>query len=81
MRYSYSEHAKVAAAERAISDDIVKFAIDNPDIVERNSDGTIHHCKRFDNLTGRWLRVVLNDQKEPPMIVTVFFDRRLRRQK
>ena len=79
MKYTYSDHARTTAAEREISAEQVELCVDMPDFVERRADGTAHYCKRFDALDGRWLRVVVNEQKMPSLIVTVFFDRRLRR--
>jgi len=79
MEYTYSGHAETAQKERRISDELIESCLEEPDCVERKCYGTIHYCKRFERLSGRWLRVVVNEYPVPPVIVTVFFDRRLRR--
>jgi hypothetical protein len=40
---------------------------------------TTHYIKAIPEHGGRFLRVVINHQVEPPRVVTLFFDRRLRR--
>ena len=42
-------------------------------------DGTIHYIRAIEQYGGRYLRVVVNPDDSPKRIVTVFFDRRLRR--
>ena len=42
-------------------------------------DGTVHYIKAIDQYEGRFLRVVVNPDVSPQRIVTVFFDRRIRR--
>ena len=36
--------------------------------------------KKISEYGGRWLRVVVNENKVPPKLVTTFFDRKLRGQ-
>lgn len=79
MEYNLSKHAVTTIGERAIPLDCVDICLSEPDQIERRLDGTVHYCKRFEKLGGRWLRVVVNDCSFPPLLVTAFFDRRLRR--
>ncbi|MHC4873586.1 MAG: DUF4258 domain-containing protein [Planctomycetota bacterium] len=71
-----SKHFTEMLKERNIPSKIVDDVIDNPDRVESNEDGTKHYIKKIDD---RWLRIIVNTGKTPPVKVTAFFDRRLRR--
>jgi hypothetical protein len=64
--------------ERGILRDWVEAVLTHPDRQARATDGTAHFLKRVPEYGGRWLRVVLNDAVDPPLVVTVFFDRRVR---
>jgi hypothetical protein len=67
--------------ERSIEESWVNSALANPDWTEAKEDGTIHYIKSIEEYEGRYLRVVVNPDMEPPEIVAVFFDRRLRRKR
>ena len=67
-------------AERGIKPEWVNLALTNPDDVENHDDGTKHFLKRIMEYENRWLRVIVNSETEPPRGITVFFDRRLRKQ-
>ncbi|MCK4277648.1 MAG: hypothetical protein KAW82_00460, partial [Desulfurellaceae bacterium] len=58
---------------------IIKEAVFNPDMVKTVSDAEVHHFKLIEEFENRFLKVVLNPEKE--VIVTFHFDRRLRRWK
>ena len=75
----WSEHAKDMLIERHISQEWVWRTIDSPDNAETLADGNTHFTKAIEENEGRILRVVVNMNVEPNRIVTVFFDRRLRR--
>lgn len=45
----------VVAAERGIPSDLVDDCLGFPDSTENRADGTLHYCKRFDRMAGRWL--------------------------
>jgi len=77
MEHHFSAHALVVLRERAIRGESVAAAIATPDQQLPQSDGTVHYLKRIDAFAGRWLRVVVNPAPNPPLIVTLFFDRRL----
>lgn len=80
MRFKYSLHAEQVIKERVIDLCAINMCIVKPDCIERHDDGTVHYCKCFANLEGRWLRVIINPLTDPELVVTAFFDRRLRRQ-
>jgi hypothetical protein len=75
----FSAHAKDMLEERGIPEAWVWQAIRSPDHVETSKDGNTHYLKAIEEFEGRILRVVVNVKAEPHRIVTVFFDRRLRR--
>ncbi len=76
-----TKHFREMLHERDITMEMVSSAMTSPDRIEEMADGTKHYLKLFDTDTGggRWLRVVVNVKSDPSCRVTVFFDRRLRR--
>jgi len=74
-----SKHFRDMIKERNIPLDFVDMAIESPDFTEDKPDGTRHYLKKCENMEGRWLWVVVNEQKNPKQRITAFFDRRLRR--
>lgn len=79
--YEFSEHAFDMLKERDISENWVKSTIEAPDIKESKDDGAVHYIKSIQEHGGRYLRVVVNPDAKPQRVVTLFFDRRLRRQR
>jgi len=77
--FEISSHAKDMLTERKILEEWVWRAIDAPDRMEIGSDNNMHYIKAIAEWENRFLRVVVNPHVEPNRIVTVFFDRRLRR--
>ena len=76
---AWSQHAREMAAEWQISEGWVARAIQSPDRSESREDGHVHYLKAIQEHEGRFLRVVVNRKVTPHRIVTVFFDRRVRR--
>jgi len=74
-----SQHAQDMLQEREIPEEWVWQAIDEPDRTETGANGNIHYIKAIPEHGGRFLRVVVNPHSQPKRIVTLFFDRRLRR--
>jgi transposase len=66
-------------SERGIEREWVSLAVQHPDRTEEKDDGTRHYIKRMAENGNRWLRVIVNVNEVPEKLVTVFFDRRLRR--
>ncbi len=77
----FSSHAKDMLKERNIPEEWVWRTINSPDSKESGADGNIHYTKAIEENEGRILHVVVNENVERNQIVTVFFDRRLRRKK
>lgn len=78
--YEFSDHAYRMLTERNIQEQWVTMTLENPEIKERKQDGTDHYIKMIEESGSRFLRVIVNSLVNPQRIVTVFFDRRLRRQ-
>ena len=66
--------------ERGIEPEWADRAVTNPDKVEDHDDGTRHFIKQIPEFGHRCLRVVVNVAEKPGARITVFFDRRLRKQ-
>lgn len=78
--FELSAHARDMLQERRIPEEWVWRALSFPDRCETDMSGNMHYIKAIPEYGGRFLRVVVNPAVKPRRIVTVFFDRRLRRQ-
>jgi len=76
-----SKHAKDMLRERNILEEWMWRAIDTPDRTEIGDDNNTHYIKAISEHGRRFLRVVVNHHVAPKRVVTLFFDRRLGRQK
>jgi hypothetical protein len=76
-----SKHAKDMMHERNILEKWVWRTIDTPDRVKIGDDNNTHYIKAISEHGGRFLRVIVNHHVVPKRLVTLFFDRRLGRQK
>lgn len=79
IEYEFSEHAYDMLKERNIKKEWVKLAMEVPEKRELKEDGTIHFIKAIEEYGGRFLRVVVQPDAKPLRIITIFFDRRLRK--
>lgn len=77
----FSKHARDMLVERNILEEWVWRTINSPDNQEITIDNNTHYTKAIQEHEGRILRVVVNPNVEPKRVVTVFFDRRLKRKK
>ncbi|MEN6641360.1 MAG: DUF4258 domain-containing protein [Armatimonadia bacterium] len=75
----YTEHAADVREEREIPEEWIERVLTGPTLVEEPGDGTIHYIAPIAEHGDRLLRVVVADAPNPDRIVTLFFDRRLRR--
>ena len=66
-------------SEREIDPNWADLTCNDPDKIEKHADGTWHYIKKIAERDNRYLRVIINIEAEPPMRITVFFDRRLRK--
>ncbi len=76
----FSSHAWDMLRERNIPEAWVRGTMHAPDRTEVGVDHNTHYIKAIPEHGGRFLRVVVNPHVTPKRIVTVFFDRRLRRE-
>ena len=76
-----TKHFKEMLEERNIRPKWIDAAVENPDDIKDQQDGTRHYIKQIPEYGNRWLRVIVNPAKRPPARITAFFDRRLRRMK
>jgi len=77
--FVFSSHALDSLQERNIPEKWLWRAINSPDHTEVGLDDNIHYIKSISEHGDRFLRVVVNPHVTPKRIVTVFFDRRLKR--
>ena len=79
--YELSEHANVVMAERKIPVAWLDRVLMSPDRTEPDGGDTElqHALGRIDEMDGRVLRVVYNDRSKPWRVVTVYFDRTMRK--
>jgi hypothetical protein len=81
MDYKLSAHTQDMLKERNIPEEWVLRTIDKPDWENIGDDNNIHYFKGIAEHKGRILHVVVNQHVSPKKVVTVFFDRKARRQK
>lgn len=79
MDYVLSHHAEKELnkpGRSQIQQEWIKRALSNPDYSDSDSrTNTLRVWKRIPEYGNRALRVVYNPDKQPLMVVTVFFDR------
>lgn len=80
MNYTLSDHAETSILEREIAAEWLNAAMNEPDrVLPHESDPTLRYAlKRIAENGDRVLRVVYNETKKPPVIVTVYFDRTMK---
>lgn len=79
MQLVYTVHARDMLTERGLPEEWIARTVESPLRTENHDDGTTHYLSEVPERSGRVLRVVVNAKVSPPIVVTVFFDRRLRR--
>ena len=77
----FTKHARHILTRRKILEEWVWRVINTPDRKRRGDDDNMHYTKTIHEKEGRVLHVVVNSNVQPNRIVTVFFDRRLGKQK
>jgi hypothetical protein len=78
LEIELSEHAKDMLRERNISEEWMWRAVDSPDRSTVGVDDNMHYIKAIPEHGDRLLRVIVNHRVTPQIVVTLFFDRRLR---
>jgi len=81
MKFKLSKHTQDMLKERDISEEWVWRTIDEYDCEYIGEDTNTHCFKTIPEHGDRILHVVVNPHVSPKKVVTVFFDRRARRQK
>ena len=78
MEVEFTQHARDVIAARRLDFEWITRTMKTPQLVEDAADGTRHFLARVPEQEGRVLRVVVNTQVDPPLVVTAFLDRRMR---
>lgn len=81
MDFNLSLHAQDMLKERNIHEEWVWQTLNNPDWENIGIDNNTHYFKSITEHEGRILHIVVNPHGSLKKVVTVFFDRRARRQK
>ena len=79
LNLEFTSHAKAMVQERRIAEEWIERTIETG-ARKLEKDGNWHYTKPIAERDNRVLRVVVNADANPPRIVTLFFDRRLREQ-
>ena len=74
----FTKHAEHMLARREIDRAWVALTVERPQQREEPGDGTVHYHRVIPERGGRTLRVIVNPETDPPIVVTTFFDRRLK---
>ena len=75
----YTKHALDMLRERKVKDEWVRMTMAAPERKEQKEDGTVDFIRPIEEFDNRYLRVAVNPNARPQLIITVFFDRRLGR--
>ena len=77
MEFTTSKHAEDVIREREISRDWITLVLDAPRRVEKDREdpALIHALASIPEHGNRVLRVIYNQTRNPPHVVTVYFDR------
>jgi hypothetical protein len=75
----FTTHATEMLVERNITEKQVYLAVNEPDRIEKNADGTTRYLKAIKENEGRMLRVVTDTKVNIVKVITLFFDRRIGR--
>ncbi len=78
MEYILTEHAREALEKRQILLAWMERALTTPEVTEADPvDPQLEHrLARIPEFGNRVLRVIVNAERNPPHVVTAFFDRR-----
>ena len=72
----FTKHAEEMLRERNLDRELVVDAVLNPDWTEEETEEVWHAFRRVGD---KVLRVVVKGHVEPYLVITAFFDRRLKR--
>lgn len=74
----FTKHAEHTLTRREIEKAWVALTVERPQLREEPGDGTVHYHRAIPERGDRTLRVIVNPETDPPMVITAFFDRRLK---
>lgn len=77
--FELTAHARSMLAERSISEEWLWATLHEPDAVIEAEPGKQYYIKAVPENQNRILRVVVNSRTNPNRVVTLYFDRTLRR--
>lgn len=77
--FEFSKHTVDMIIEREIRESWIFDTITTPDFTEFVSEEEMHYIKQIKEFGNRFLRVVVNPFLQPKRIITIFFDRRMKR--
>ncbi len=77
MEYTLSTHARTTVRERNIRAEWIAATLSAPTANESDPDDPmlIHALRAIPEFGDRVLRVIYNQTRQPPHVVTAFFDR------
>lgn len=80
MDYVLTEHGRDALERRQILIAWMEHVLTQPEVTEADpvDPALKHRLARIPEFGNRVLRVILNVKRTPPLVVTIFFDRRRR---
>lgn len=81
MEIILSGHTRDMLKERNILEEWVRLTFNEYDWQYTGEDNNVHYFKSIPEHGGRVLHVVINPHVSPKKVVTVFFDRKARREK
>lgn len=74
-RVHFTKHAEEMLQERGLSKDLIVDIVLSPDWTEPETEEVWHAFRRIGE---RVLRVVVKGKEEPYLVITAFYDRRLK---
>ena len=75
VKVKFTKHAEDMLIERKFTKENIISVIENPDLKENYEDDIWHVFKKIGD---KILRVVIKGRNEPYIVVTMFYDKRLR---
>ena len=79
--FELSSHAIDMLTERDIQEEWLWRTINAPEKKQMGKDNNLHFTRPIEEKEGRILHVIVNPSVQPNRVITVFFDRRLRKKK
>jgi len=79
MEIIYTAHATAMLNERKIPTEWIKQTILDPDRTYTGDDENIHYLKSIPEFGNRVLRVIVKPTTIPLTVITLFFDRRVKK--